>query len=77
MKKALPSVSERVCEGEEEYCLRDERSHYESEEKEMLPTRPMQGQRRLQTQGDNSKHGPEMQAGSPGLSGREEDLSKW
>lgn len=76
MKKALPSVSERVCEGEEEvYGWRHERSHYGSE-KEMLPTRLIQGQRRLQTQGDNSKHGLEMQAGSPGLSGRGEDLSK-
>lgn len=32
--------------------LRDERSHYGSE-KEMLPTRLMQGQRRLQIQGTN------------------------
>lgn len=35
MKEVLPSVSERVGEGEEEYGLRDERSHYGSEEKEM------------------------------------------
>lgn len=35
MKKVLPSVSERGCEGEEEYGWRDERSHYGSEEKEM------------------------------------------
>lgn len=36
----------------------------------------MQGQRRLQKQGDNSKHSLEMQAGSPGLSGAGEDLSQ-
>lgn len=75
MKKALSSVSEQICEGEEEYHLRDERRSYGSEEKEMLPTRLMQGQKRLQTHGDNSEQGLVMQAGSSGLSGRE-DLNK-
>jgi len=77
MKKALPSASERAGEDKEDvYCLIDERSHYRSAEEQMLSTRVMQGQRRLQNQGDNSKHGLQIQAGSPGLSGIQEDLSK-
>lgn len=44
MKKVLSSVSERVYEGKEElYCLIDERSHYGSEEEQLLSTRLMQG----------------------------------
>lgn len=75
MKKALSSASERTHEGKD-YCLIDERSHCGSEEEQMLSTSLMQGQRRLQKQGNNSKHGLEVQAGSPGLSGIGEDLSK-
>lgn len=55
--------------------LRDERSHYGSE-KEMLPTRQLAGPEKVTNTGDKSKHGLEMQAGSPGLSGRGEDLNK-
>lgn len=75
MKAAFSSASERVHEGtEKSYCWRDERSRYRSEEEQMLSSRLMQGQRRLQKQGDDSKHGLERQAGLPGLSGTQEGL---
>lgn len=73
----MSSASEKAYESKEEfYCLIGEKSHQGSEEEYMLSTGLMQGQRRLQKQRDNSKHGLEMQAGLSGLSGIGEEMTK-